>query len=143
MIENLKPLAAYAFMKQNPSYLLIDVRSTMEFLNVGRAQNSISIPWQEFHPPGIWRKNPRFSSTIQEKLKNHSDGDQDYSKIPILLICRSGSRSFEAALELENSGLQNLLINIQEGFSGVDSKLKSGWRANNLPCEAEIENSKQ
>lgn len=60
-------------------------------------------------------------------------------KTPILLLCRSGQRSLEAAMALKNSGYLKL-INIEDGFEGPLDQNKhrnniAGWRFCGLPWQ--------
>lgn len=56
---------------------------------------------------------------------------------PVLLLCRSGQRSLEAAMVLEQAGYQHL-VNILDGFEGPLDGNKhrgnlAGWRFSGLP----------
>ena len=58
---------------------------------------------------------------------------------PVILICRSGKRSFEAGMALMKGGFHNI-YNIDEGFEGEldDDHQRSsvgGWRFRGLPWE--------
>jgi len=57
----------------------------------------------------------------------------------VLLLCRSGVRSVDAAKALEAAGYQHL-VNILEGFEGPLDEHKhrgtlGGWRFHGLPWE--------
>ena len=57
----------------------------------------------------------------------------------VLMLCRSGARSMNAAIELKKNGFSNV-INIAEGFEGALDKNQhrgniGGWRFHNLPWE--------
>jgi rhodanese-related sulfurtransferase len=58
---------------------------------------------------------------------------------PVLLLCRTGVRSVEAAKALEAAGYQHL-VNIVQGFEGAIDAEKhrgniDGWRFHGLPWE--------
>lgn len=75
--------------------------------------------------------NPHF---VEDVMRHAPD-----KTAPILLLCRSGVRSVEAAKALEAVGYQHL-VNILEGFEGAldDDKHRGnlgGWRFHGLPWE--------
>jgi rhodanese-related sulfurtransferase len=128
MIRNLSPKQSFTFMQVNTAAVLIDVRTHFEYSLIGHPLNALSIAWKE--APN-WQENPIFLSAIEKAVPNKNT--------PILLLCRSGHRSFEAAKKLEASGYQ-YLINIEEGFEGnLDSNKHrgniGGWRYHGLPWE--------
>lgn len=128
MIQNLNPLQAWDFLQQNSNAVLIDVRTKMEHLFVGHPPQAIHIPWKEAPD---WQLNPNFIAQVGEIVHNPNT--------PILLLCRSGQRSLEAAILLEQSGYTHL-INIAEGFEGTLDNNKqrgnlNGWRFAGLPWQ--------
>jgi rhodanese-related sulfurtransferase len=96
-MQHLKPQQAFEFMQANADALLIDVRSEVEFLFVGHPLGAIHVAWSEAPD---WEINPHFIAQV----KAEAGVDQ-----PVLLICRSGTRSVEAAQALENSGFKKSL----------------------------------
>lgn len=75
-------------MNDNSDYIILDVRTTEEY-NEGHIQNSISIP-------------------------NETIGEDTVDKLPnkeklILIYCRSGNRSKQAAQKLSKLGYTNLI----------------------------------
>jgi rhodanese-related sulfurtransferase len=128
MIENLNPQQTWDFLQQNPNAVLIDVRTKMEHLFVGHPLKAIHIPWKEAPD---WQLNSNFVTQVRQIVSNPNT--------PILLLCRSGQRSLEAAVLLEQSGYTHL-INIEEGFEGAldDNKQRgkvNGWRFAGLPWQ--------
>lgn len=128
MIENLNPQQTWDFLQQNPNAVLIDVRTKMEHLFVGHPPKAIHIPWKEAPD---WQFNPNFIAQVRQMVSNPNT--------PILLLCRSGQRSLEAAVLLEQSGYTHL-INIEEGFEGALDENKqrgnlNGWRFAGLPWQ--------
>ncbi len=128
MIENLNPQQTWDFWQQSSAAVLIDVRTKMEHLFVGHPPKAIHIPWKEAPD---WQLNPNFVAQVRQVVLNPNT--------PILLLCRSGQRSLEAAAVLQASGYTHL-INIQEGFEGVLDENKqrgkvNGWRFAGLPWQ--------
>jgi rhodanese-related sulfurtransferase len=128
MIENLNPQQTWDFLQQNPKFVLVDVRTKMEHLFVGHPPLAIHIPWKEAPD---WQLNPNFVAQVQQVITDLNT--------PILLLCRSGQRSLEAAVALEKVGYTHL-INIDEGFEGALDQNKqrgnvNGWRFAGLPWQ--------
>jgi len=127
-------LQAWDICQQDPRALLIDVRSSMEFLFVGHPKGAIHIPWID-EPD--WVINTNFVTEIRKLvlggLKENADD------VPIILICRSGNRSDDAGKALVDAGMKNVR-HIDEGFEGKldDEHHRStvgGWRFHGLPWE--------
>lgn len=128
MIENLDPKQAWALLQSNPTAVLIDVRTAIEHGFVGHPPNAVHVPWKEF--PGM-QLNTGFVAQVEQLVPDKS--------APILLLCRSGQRSVDAAKALEAKGYQTL-VNILEGFEGSLDENKhrgttSGWRFHGLPWQ--------
>ena len=126
-VGHLEPHQAYALLQQNPRAVFIDCRSSMEFLFVGHPIGAIHIAWID-EPD--WEINPHFVAQV----KAEAGVDQ-----PVLLICRSGTRSVEAAKALEDGGFKQV-YNVQEGFEGDRDEnyhrgKHGGWRFHGLPWE--------
>ena len=134
-LQSLSPKEAWQICQENSRALLIDIRSSMEYLFVGHPVGAIHIPWID-EPD--WVVNPEFVTDIR-KLILGGLSDDSGSSVPIILICRSGKRSAEAGLKFLESGFKNL-YNIDEGFEGeLDEQhhrsSSGGWRYHNLPWE--------
>ena len=134
-LKSLSPKEAWQICQQNSRTLLIDVRSSMEYLFVGHPVGAIHIPWID-EPD--WIVNPDFVTDIRKLILGGVTEDND-SSVPIILICRSGKRSAEAGLKLMEAGFNNL-YNIDEGFEGeLDEQhhrsTTGGWRYHNLPWQ--------
>ena len=128
MIENLDPKQAWAVLQENPAAVLIDVRTAIEHSFVGHPPKAIHVAWKEF--PGM-QLNPQFVEQVQQHAPDKST--------PVLLLCRSGVRSVDAAKTLEANGYQHL-INILDGFEGPLDENKhrgtiGGWRFLGLPWQ--------
>ncbi|MEQ1620728.1 MAG: rhodanese-like domain-containing protein [Methylococcales bacterium] len=128
MIKNLVPQEAWDVLQHNAHAVLVDVRTKMEHGYVGHPPGAIHIPWKEAPD---WQVNGQFVVEVK-KIAPKVDS-------PILLLCRSGQRSLDAAKALENAGYQ-YLINIVDGFEGPLDEHKhrgllGGWRFSGLPWE--------
>lgn len=127
-IQNVDPKQAHAVLDQDPQARLIDVRTTIEFGFIGHPIGAIHIPLKEF-PDMATRSD--FVANVQGKVPNPD--------IPLVLMCRSGVRSMEAAKLLEAAGY-TVLYNMDEGFEGDKDALNhrgtlGGWRFHGLPWE--------
>ena len=124
-------------MQENPSAVLIDVRSNMEFLFIGHPVGSVHLAWID-EPE--WEPNPNFAREVRELMLGKVICDHDSGECPpILLICRSGRRSLVAGEVLIEAGFRNV-YNVKEGFEGPRDEHHhrstiSGWRFEGLPWE--------
>ena len=134
-LKTITSLEAWNICQKDPRTLLVDVRSSMEYLFVGHPQGAIHVPWID-EPD--WVVNKNFSTEIRKLalggLKESSTDD-----VPIILICRSGNRSDEAGKALIEAGIRNV-YHIDEGFEGkLDENhhrsTLGGWRFHGLPWE--------
>ena len=126
MIENLNPQQSWSLLQENPSAVMVDVRTAIEYSFVGHPPEAVHVAWKEFPDMQL---NEQFVTQVEEKVKDKN--------VPVLLLCRSGVRSLAAAKALEQAGYQQL-INIVEGFEGAldDEKHRGnidGWKFHNLP----------
>ena len=115
-------------METEKSAVLLDVRDHTEYSFVGHPIGSINIPWKQAPD---WKANPQFLDEVRQRIPNLNT--------PVLLLCRSGQRSLDAAKALAAAGYTDL-TNIEEGFEGpLDEKKHrgnlGGWRSNDLPWE--------
>ena len=134
MFEKVSSPEAHNILQKSIDVVLIDVRSSMEYEYVGHPVGSIHIPIKE--SPG-WEILPNFIDNVKSELMKKFPDTNDLFSIQILLICRSGRRSGEAALLLESEGYKNT-INIVDGFEGDKDvnghrNVINGWRFNKLP----------
>jgi rhodanese-related sulfurtransferase len=128
-ITSVDPLAAQALLESSPDARLVDVRSSVEFEYVGHPVGAVHVPWKDFPD---WQENPEFVAAVSAALGD--DRNQ-----PILLICRSGARSYSAAERLGEHGYTQL-YNVEEGFEGDKDANRhrgtiNGWRFRGLPWE--------
>ena len=126
---------AWEICQQDPRALLIDIRSSMEYLFVGHPEGAVHVPWID-EPD--WVVNPHFVTDVR-KLMLGGVIEDDHSSAPVILICRSGKRSKEAGQALVEAGIPNV-YNIDEGFEGdLDEhhhrSTLGGWRFHGLPWQ--------
>lgn len=127
---------AWQMVQDDPRTLLIDIRSTMEYLFVGHPLGAVHVPWID-EPE--WTVNPHFVTEVRKLLLGGAVCDAEEDCAPIILICRSGKRSKEAGKTLLTHGLRKV-YHVDEGFEGdLDEhhhrSTQGGWRYHNLPWE--------
>ncbi len=104
---------------------LVDVRTAEEVKFVGQVPGSLHVPWMT---GTSMLRNPRFVRELETKAGKEK---------PVLLLCRSGKRSADAATAAAKAGFTNV-FNIIEGFEGdLDNAQQrghsNGWRFQGLP----------
>jgi rhodanese-related sulfurtransferase len=134
-LKTITSLEAWDITQHDPRTLLIDVRSSMEYLFVGHPKGALHIPWID-EPD--WVVNKDFVVEIR-KLALGGVKESSTDDVPIILICRSGNRSDEAGKLLVDEGIRNV-FHIDDGFEGkLDENhhrsTLGGWRYNDLPWE--------
>ena len=127
---------AWKLLQDDPRSVLVDIRSSMEFLFVGHPKGAVHVPWID-EPE--WTENPHFVTDIRKLLLGGAVCIVDEGCAPVVLICRSGKRSLEAGKALLEAGF-NRVFHIEEGFEGElnDEHQRSsinGWRFQGLPWE--------
>jgi len=133
---SLSPEEAMRMLEEHPQAVLVDIRSSMEYLFVGHPKGSVHVPWID-EPD--WVVNPHFTTEIRKLLLGGAICETDNPCAPVILICRSGKRSLEAGRTLIRDGLK-AVYHVNEGFEGdLDDKhhrsSKGGWRFRGLPWE--------
>lgn len=128
-MKDLLPQEAHEFIRTTPEALFIDCRSDPEYFFVGHAVGAMHVPW--YDAPD-WDFNPDFITDVKKLAGNSLDR-------PIVLICRSGKRSVEAAQSLEEAGFVDV-YNVLHGFEGDMNEARqrgktNGWRHDGLPWE--------
>lgn len=134
--QSLTAKAAWEILQTEPSAVLVDIRSSMEFLFVGHPTGAIHIPWVD-EPD--WEINPHFVTEVKKLILGGIVCSSDKGCAKVILICRSGNRSLEAGEVLIEAGL-NSVFHIDEGFEGkLDEHHQrssiNGWRFAGLPWE--------
>ena len=134
--RGLTPQQAQQMTEDDPRTMLVDIRSSMEYLFVGHPKGAVHIPWID-EPE--WTVNPDFVTDIRKLMLGGSICTVDDGCAPVILICRSGKRSLEAGKALLESGFTRV-YHVEEGFEGEldDDHHRStvgGWRFHGLPWE--------
>ena len=135
-VQSVTPSEAFGLVEKDQRVVLIDVRSSMEFLFVGHPRGSVHVPWID-EPD--WVVNPEFVTEVRKVMLGGVGMDDHGSDAPVVLICRSGKRSLEAGKLLIENGFMHV-YNVSEGFEGEldDQHHRStlgGWRFHELPWE--------
>ena len=135
-MHDLSPRQAAQMLRDDPRAVLVDIRSSMEFLFVGHPVGAVHIPWID-EPD--WDINPHFVTEVRKLMLGGQSCDSEDSCAPVILICRSGKRSREAGRALADAGLKSV-YHVDEGFEGElnDQHQRSsvgGWRYHGLPWE--------
>ncbi len=118
------PTAAWALFSAGDA-LLVDVRTAEERKFVGHVPDSLHVPWAT---GTSLTRNPRFVRELEAKTGKDA---------VILLLCRSGNRSAQAADAAAKAGFTQV-FNVLEGFEGdLDARQRrggqNGWRFQGLP----------
>ncbi|CAN0627361.1 creatinine amidohydrolase [Burkholderia multivorans] len=118
------PRAAWALFSAGDA-LLVDVRTAEERKFVGHVPDSVHVPWAT---GTSLTRNPRFVRELEAKTGKDA---------VILLLCRSGNRSAQAADAAAKAGFTQV-FNVLEGFEGdLDARQRrggqNGWRFHGLP----------
>ena len=132
----LTPKQAWAMFNDDNRAVLVDIRSSMEYLFVGHPKASVHVAWID-EPD--WVVNPEFATEIRKLMLGGASCEPGDSCAPIILICRSGKRSKEAGHKLIEAGLSSV-YHVSEGFEGeLDENHQrstvGGWRFHGLPWE--------
>jgi len=122
----LTPEEAWLLLKLRSDARLLDVRSQAERELVGRVPGALEV---EFMSYPAWQENPDFLAEVRQQV-----APEAY----LLLLCRSGQRSHQAALQLRAAG-HRWVFNVLEGFEGDKDaqgrRTLNGWRLKGLPWE--------
>ena len=135
-LHDISAKSAAQLLHDDPRAILVDIRSSMEYLFVGHPVGAVHLPWID-EPD--WEINPHFVAEVRKLMLGGAVCDVEDGCAPIVLICRSGKRSLEAGKVLLAAGLSNI-FHIDEGFEGElnDAHQRSsigGWRFHGLPWE--------
>jgi rhodanese-related sulfurtransferase len=129
-MKHLTPLETWDFLRGHRDALFVDVRMEIEYLYVGHPPGVVHVPWYEY--PEM-QAHPQ---AFVEQVRREAGGD---ASRPVVLICRSGKRTVEAAHALEAAGFRDV-VNVLHGFEGeLDEHFQrgrlNGWRFDGLPWE--------
>ncbi len=129
-MKHLLPKETWALIQKRPEALFVDVRMEIESLYVGRPPGVHMIAWYEY--PELIPEPARFVAEVEREANGNKDR-------PVILLCRSGKRTVDAAHALEAAGFTDV-INVLHGFEGeMDEHFHrstvNGWRFDGLPWE--------
>jgi rhodanese-related sulfurtransferase len=135
-VQSLTPVEAWEMLEANQRVVMIDVRSSMEYLFVGHPRGSVHVPWID---APSWTVNADFITEVRKVMLGGIGIGEHGDDAPVVLICRSGKRSLEAGKLLIENGFTTV-YNIEEGFEGeLDGEhhrsTVGGWRFHGLPWE--------
>jgi rhodanese-related sulfurtransferase len=130
------PGEAWELLESDPKAQLVDVRTAAEwnFVGVpdisGLGRNTHLVEWQRFPTMAL---NPEFVASVAERMQAAGAGKET----PLLLLCRSGTRSRSAAVALTEAGFARA-FNVASGFEGDPNAaghrgMTNGWKATGLP----------
>lgn len=127
----LAPEEVAAMMRADPALLFVDVRSDMEYLMIGHPSGAVNVPWIDAPD---WTVNERFVAEVRKLMLGRTSRG---GSAPLVLICRSGNRSHDAAVALIEDGLETVHV-VDGGFEGpLDDEHHrntiAGWRFAGLP----------
>jgi rhodanese-related sulfurtransferase len=135
-VKDVEPAEAWSALNNDPSAVLVDVRTRAEWTFVGlplldqAGKKPLLVEWQMF--PGM-ALNSGFVAHLEEQLAK-SGRDKDST---LFFLCRSGARSKAAAQAMKSAGWTNS-NNIAGGFEGNPDTTGhrghvNGWKAAQLP----------
>jgi rhodanese-related sulfurtransferase len=135
-VKSVTPREAWELVQGDARAVLVDIRSTMEYLFVGHPKGAVHIPWID-EPE--WTVNPHFVTDIRKLMLGGAVCDTEGGCAPVILICRSGKRSKEAGKTLLQAGFRSV-YHVSTGFEGdLDEhhhrSTLGGWRFEGLPWE--------
>ena len=137
-MKTLSPTEAWAWLQDQQAQcaasgkeppLFVDVRMEIESLYVGRPPGVENIPWYEY--PDLTPDPERFAQAVEREAGHKGRA--------VLLICRSGKRTQDAARALESAGFSDV-SHVMHGFEGelnqhFQRSSVNGWRHDGLPWE--------
>jgi rhodanese-related sulfurtransferase len=128
--------AAFADLQRSPEATLVDVRTVAEWAYVGVpvlasiGKSPVMLEWDRFPEGGLV---PDFVGRLSAELESHGIG----RNAPLYFICRSGSRSRNAAILATAAGYVRS-YNVKFGFEGRlgpdhHRATEGSWKAEGLP----------
>jgi rhodanese-related sulfurtransferase len=117
-VRRVSPEDARALIDQQ-GYVYVDVRSIPEF-EAGHPEGAYNVPIAHMGPGGM-SPNPDFVEVMERAFAKDAG---------IVVGCRSGGRSLQAASILQSMGFTNV-VDQRAGFEGAGRE--PGWRVSGLP----------
>lgn len=132
---DITPAQAWDILAAEKNSILVDVRTPSEWSFIGYPDLSSLDKKVIFLS---WRLSPNMEVNHDFVLQLVNEIKLDKND-KVLLLCRSGGRSMDAAIALTEKGF-NQCYNIEGGFEGEINEsghrgAKNGWKACNLPWE--------
>ena len=141
---NITPVEAYEMVKKDPDHtFLIDVRTRTEYQTIGHPEGAYNIPYK-FFTTKVGKKN-KYSKKTNENFGNDLKARFNPETDALIMMCRSGKRSSDAADAAVKAGFSaDKIFNLMGGFEGGVCKIKDsafkgrrigggGWRLEGLP----------
>lgn len=121
-VKRVSPDEAHELVRQE-GYVYVDVRSVPEF-EAGHPEGAYNVPILQMGPMGM-SPNPEFLEVMQGSFSKDAK---------LVLGCRSGGRSLQAAHVLAAAGFTDL-VDQRAGFEGGmgPGGFEAGWRPKGLP----------
>lgn len=130
-VKEASPRDALAALVNDPTAVLVDVRTRPEWMYVGLptlpgGKDPLLLEWQLFPSMAV---NSEFGQELSALVGEPST--------PIYFLCRSGVRSVAAAQRMIELGYENC-FNVTDGFEGPPDGdghrgTVAGWKANDCP----------
>ncbi len=132
---DISPAQAWEILAQEKNSILVDVRTPGEWSFIGYPDLSSLSKNVHFIS---WRLSPNMEINEDFVLQVLKEVKLDKND-KVLLLCRSGGRSRDAAIAMTSMGFKQC-YNIEGGFEGEINETghrgaKNGWKACNLPWE--------
>ena len=133
-IKNITSIECFNKLSEISNSYLIDIRTKPEWEFIGVPdlsslnKKTIFIAWNEYPEMNV---NNKFIDQVAGVNIEKNDN--------IFLLCRSGRRSFYAAMYLVSCGYKHS-FNVSDGFEGDKNELNqrstiNGWKYNDLPWQ--------
>ena len=123
-VRRVSPEDARALMDRE-GYVYVDVRSIPEF-EAGHPEGAYNVPIAHLGPGGM-APNPDFVDVMEKTFAKDAR---------IVVGCRSGGRSLQAASILQSVGFTDV-VDQRAGFEGAGGE--PGWRPKGLPTSIDPE----
>jgi rhodanese-related sulfurtransferase len=139
--QNITPVEAYKMLKSKPNVYLVDVRTRIEYQDIGHPVGAYNVPWK-FYTTKVGKKgykkvvNQNFGKDLLARFNPKTD--------TLLLLCRSAKRTIAGSTAAVDAGFKpENVYNVLGGFEGDKVKDKKspfygrrqvgGWRLEGLP----------
>ena len=138
---DITPVEAYKMLKSQKNVYMVDVRTRIEYQDIGHPVGAYNIPWK-FYTVNVGKRgykktvNKNFGKDLRARFNPETD--------TLLLLCRSAKRTIAASTAAVDAGFkEDKIFNVLGGFEGDKVKDKQspfygkrnlgGWRLEGLP----------